>query len=119
MVNKFKSMLRSMKLSPYNRDQWSRTGLGNTPHGSAAPASKPQPVQPHVVPPSPGPSPADAKKPTDGSTYDQMVDSICKTFGICNYKNDEAAAHRQAENATDAEARDKAAGDTGPMSRKK
>jgi hypothetical protein len=123
MVNKFKSMLTSMKLSPYNRDQWSRSGLGNKPHPSAQPASKPQPVQPPVVPPSPGPSPADAKKPsdtpTDGSTYNQYIDSICKTFGICNYKNDEAAAHRQAENATDAEARDKATGDTGPMSRKK
>ena len=104
MVNKFKSMLRSMKLSPYNRDQWSRTGLGNTPHGSAAPASRPEPVRP---------------SPKDGSTYDQYIDSICKTFGICNYKNDEAAAHRQAENATDAEARDRAAGDSGPMSHQK
>ena len=117
LVNKFKSMLTSMKLSPYNRDQWSKSGHGNKPHPSA------QPVQPNVTPPPPGPFPAHAKKPsdtpTDGSTYDQMVDSICKTFGICNYKNDQAAAHREAENVTDAEARDRAAGDTGPMSRQK
>ena len=90
MVNKFKAMLTSMKLSPYNRDQWSKSGYGNTPTPSAAPASKPEPVQPNVVPQPLGPSPSDAKKPEDTpmdekSTYDRMKEygkDICKNFGI-------------------------------------
>jgi hypothetical protein len=90
MVNKFKAMLTRMKLSPYNRDQWSKSGYGNTPTPSTAPASKPEPVQPNVVPQPLGPSPSDAKKPEDTpmdekSTYERMKEygkDICKNFGI-------------------------------------
>jgi hypothetical protein len=77
MVNKFKAMLTRMKLSPYNRDQWSKSGYGNTPRPSAAPASKPVSLPPG---PSPSDTPIDEK-----STYDQMKEygkDICKNFGI-------------------------------------
>uniref|UniRef100_A0A6C0B2R1 Link domain-containing protein n=1 Tax=viral metagenome TaxID=1070528 RepID=A0A6C0B2R1_9ZZZZ len=116
MVNKFKSMLRQMKLSPFNRDIWSKGTFWS--EGSPAPAMPPSPP-PKIIPGEithhhrrrePG------KPPT---TYDGYTEYVCKTFGICNYANDEDAAHQQAENATDAEARDRAAGNTGPMSHQK
>jgi len=89
MVNKFKSMITSMKLSPYNRDQWSKTGLGNQPSPSAAPESKPEMVKPDTTPTS-DPSPSDAKKPSntpvnEKTSYEQMKaygEEICKNFGI-------------------------------------
>jgi hypothetical protein len=49
MVNKFKAMLTSMKLSPFNRDIWSKTGYGNT---SSVPVAAPSSVPVAGPPPS-------------------------------------------------------------------
>jgi len=113
MVNKFKAMLASMKLSPYNRDQWSKTGYGNKPHGlptpSVAPASNPSPYGPSPSNPNPyGPSPSDAKKPSntptdEASSYDQMVDSLCKTFGICRTTNGKGDSPSASSHTSDIE----------------
>jgi len=108
MVNKFKSMLSSIRLSPFNREIWSK---GTYVDFGPAPAPAPAPS---IIP---GES-RHKKHEKEPTTYEALSEQICSTFGICDYKNDEAAAHKQAENATDAEARDKAAGDKGPMSNK-
>ena len=106
MVNKFKAMLSSIRLSPYNREIWSKGSWGSFSPGPA----------PAIIPgESKHKNKEHAKEPT---TYESLTEQICKQFGICNYANDEAAAHKEAENATDAEARDKAAGGNGPMSNK-
>ena len=109
-VNKFKAMLTSMKLSPFHRSKWS---LGNWSGSSlpapAAPASAPAPL------PDAPPANNTQTDKVDKTTYDSLVESLCKNFGICDYKNDEAAAHRVAPDATKAEAADKARGDKGPM----
>lgn len=111
-VNKFKSMLTSMKLSPFNRGRWS---LGSW-SGSSIPdgAPKAPPSAPAPVPDAPPANDTQTDK-VDKTTYDSLVDSVCKTFGICDYKNDEAAARKEAPDATKAEAADKARGDKGPM----
>jgi hypothetical protein len=125
MVNKFKSMITSMKLSPFNRNIWSKNPL-NSAMPSSAPAELPHRRRDdRTVPMEPSASHASkpSNTPIDESTaYDKMRDysqQLCSTFGVCDYKNDKEAAHKQAENATDAEARDKAAGDKGPMSHQK
>jgi hypothetical protein len=101
MVNKFKAMLRTMKLSPFNREIWSKgTFFGSsspTPAPAPSPAAAPNIIpgetrhhHKRIEPPSPGPSPSDAKKPSDTpidekSAYDRMteyVKDICKNFGI-------------------------------------
>ena len=109
MVNKFKSMLSSIRLSPYNREIWSK---GTYVDFGPAPAPAPAPA---AIIPGESRHKKHEKEPT---TYEALSEQVCAQFGICNYANDEAAAHKQAENATDAEARDKAAGDKGPMSKK-
>jgi Extracellular link domain len=55
MVNKFKAMLTSMKLSPFNRDLWSKSGYGNTP--APPPTAKPM-----------------LDQPVEKSYYDQFTD---------------------------------------------
>jgi hypothetical protein len=117
-VNKFKSMLTSMKLSPFNRDVWSKIGsyMPSFPTFSYPQA----PTENRTVPmtPAPAKNPVVPQAPTksEPASYEDYSKNICTEFGICDYKNDEEAAHREAPNATDAEAADKAAGDTGPMS---
>jgi hypothetical protein len=119
MVNKFKSMLSSIRLSPFNREIWSKgtyVDFGPSSGPSPGPAPEPSPA-PSVIP---GESRHKHRKhEKEPTTYEALSEQVCAQFGICNYKNDEAAAHKEAENATDAEARDKAAGDKGPMSNQK
>lgn len=103
MVNKFKSMLSSIRLSPFNREIWSKGSWG-----SSGPGPAPAPAPAAIIP---GES-RHKKHEKEPTTYEALSEQVCAQFGICNYKNDEA------ENATDAEARDKAAGDKGPMSKK-
>jgi hypothetical protein len=119
MVNKFKSMLSSIRLSPYNREIWSKgTYVDFGPGSDPAPGPAPEPTPaPSIIP---GESRHKHRKhEKEPTTYEALSEQICSTFGICDYKNDKEAAKKEAENATDAEARDKAAGDKGPMSNQK
>jgi hypothetical protein len=111
MVNRFKSMISSIKLSPYNRDIWSKGTWWDGP----APAMPPGPP-PKITPEETKHKHRQRQPNKPPTTYESLTDQVCAQFGICNYANDEAAAHKEAENATDAEARDRAAGDKGPMS---
>jgi hypothetical protein len=95
MVNKFKSMLTSMKLSPFNREIWSKGTFWSGGSDTPAPAMPPGPP-PNIIP---GETRHHHKRREPGkppTTYDQYTEYICKTFGICNYANDEEAAHREA-----------------------
>jgi hypothetical protein len=88
-VNKFKSMLTSMKLSPFNRDIWSKMPSFMQP----GPAVKqPIPTQDtRSVPMQPTPA-AKTKQPTQSvpepteskspKTFQELSDSVCKDYGI-------------------------------------
>jgi len=92
-VNRFKAMLTSIKLSPFNRSLWSKgTYFSSDPAPSSDPSSAPsgdpggyQPILPGVPTPQPssGPTPADPNKPSNTPTEDESsAEYICRIFGI-------------------------------------
>jgi hypothetical protein len=97
MVNKFKAMLRTMKLSPFNREIWSKgtfwSGGSDTPAPAMPPAPSPKIIPGETEHKRPHRPRGHDKTPT---TYDQYSKFICSQFGVCDYPNDEEAAHREA-----------------------
>ena len=85
-VNRFKAMLTSIRLSPFNRSLWSKgTFFSSDPAPSSNPSSGPashdpgsyQPILPGV------PTPADPNKPSNTPTEDESSAAyICRMFGI-------------------------------------
>lgn len=88
-VNKFKAMLTSMKLSPFNRSKWSLGNWsGSVPDGAPkAPPSAPAPV-PDAPPANNAQSQAvpSTGTPTQTASQENQVstlqDMLCRTFGI-------------------------------------
>jgi hypothetical protein len=87
MVNKFKAMLRSMKLSPFNRDIWSKGTFWSSSPAMPAPAPAMPPAPPQTIP---------GETEHKARTYEEYAKQICAKFGICDYPNDQEAAHREA-----------------------
>jgi hypothetical protein len=92
-VNRFKSMLTSIRLSPFNRSLWSNGGFfSSDPAPSSDPQSGPspdpsgyRPILPGVPTPDPGygPVPAHHKKPSNTPSEDESsAEYICRVFGI-------------------------------------
>jgi hypothetical protein len=113
-VNKFKAMLSSINLSPFNRSIWSKGGFfGSADSPGPAPMKTPEisaaPINERGVPmetPSNAsapmePSPSNASAPANTGTFSEQLqttyDDLCKTFGICPSTNNSGGASSRTE----------------------
>ena len=95
-VDKFKAMLTSMTLSPFNRSVWSKGGFFSS---ESAPAPAPAPVSKNerTVPMETSPTPAPSTTGTFSENTESLYDSICAQFGICRTDVTEGGASSRTE----------------------
>jgi hypothetical protein len=104
MVDRFKQMLSSMKLSPFNRVTWSNNIGGYYPSTSKAEPAPPT-TPPNVAPAQVKPAEkqtgqAPPKNSTFMESYNQLVSDTCAQFGICSTESNKSGETPSASSYT-------------------